>query len=502
MAIRKTNAKLVCVNSTANYKRRDFDGIKLIAVSCDRLKLKENIGETLCGTDNIYAIFTSGSTGEPKGAINKHIGITNRFMHMNRIYNCGEGDAILLADNHAFDASVWQLFWPIINGARTIIPAHDTKFNLDMLVTLIHKEKITITTFVPSLFNVMVDSISKNIYKKRYFGSLRQLILGGEEISPKYVYVFRRMFPRICITNWYGPSETSIGVVCYEVPVGTLKEIPIGRPISNVKILILDDNMHIVPIGIAGEIYIGGDCVGSGYIGDDDLTRKVFVKSPINIHGSEIFYKTGDIGRYSEGGDIYFCGRKDSQIQINGVRVEIGEIEAAIQSHKNIKESVVLVLSENSDMKICALITSESDCACDGIELRSYLSKKLPIYMLPMYYINLEKMPLNSSGKLDRAKLKELVLSHISECGEKCQTRVNVDETQMRLYSIWKKILCLKSDFSESTDFFSDLGGDSIKAIGVKAAIYYEFDLDISLYEIYEHSKFVELSNWIEGKMS
>ena len=357
--------------------------------------------------DPIYAIYTSGSTGKPKGAINVHKGIVNRFLYMNQRYKCSDNDVILLTSNHVFDAAIWQIFWPLINGLKTIIPCHTKSFDIINLVNQINKYKVTITDFVPSVANLLVDLVEQRKSLVDKLQSLRHLLIGGEAMVSQHIYRLKRYLPKCEITNTYGPSETSIGTVFYKVPDEYIPEIPIGKPISNVKTLILNKRRRIVPEGCIGELYLGGDCVGDGYINDIIKTEKSFIYMQIENNISSRFYKTGDLVRYNSEGNIMYLGRNDDQLKINGIRIEIKEIETKIMMHPSVKNATVFPIVNDSNIKsLCAYIVMNDAPKTNFIEIiREFLQQNLPSAMVPAYITIVDFLPLTLNGKINKKEL-------------------------------------------------------------------------------------------------
>ena len=398
-----TSAKILMVDSEhkmINNKHFHVEYAKLGKAS------NKDYGVTI--EDNIYAIFTSGSTGVPKGAINKHKGIVNRFLYMNKRYKITENDMILLTANHAFDSAVWQLFWPLINGNATVIPDTGANFDIIGIIRLIEKYKITITDFVPSVFNLLVDFICVKKKYISYLKTLRQLLIGGEEMQATYIYKFKQLYPQCSITNTYGPAETSIGTVFYELPDTYIEKIPIGTPIDNVKIYVFDINGKLMPVGATGMLYLGGICVGSGYVNDYEATQNAFMDVRISDDNVEHLYKTGDLVRVNDMGELDFYGRIDNQVKINGVRIEIKEIEKTIMLHGDIDNCCVVVSNRNDKKILYAFYTSKINLSEECV--RKFVSHKLPKSMLPHYYIRLDELPINSNGKIDVKALENYKL--------------------------------------------------------------------------------------------
>jgi amino acid adenylation domain-containing protein/non-ribosomal peptide synthase protein (TIGR01720 family) len=390
--LNEVNSPAVLLGKDLNHLQ--FAAFKSIYVDSERLdSVAENLDVQVGLDDPIYVIYTSGSTGKPKGAINKHRGIVNRFLYMNKRYKCAPNDVVLLTSNHVFDAAVWQLFWPLINGIKTVIPTPCETFDIDNIVAIIAKEKVTITDFVPSVFNLLVNMVVERIELADKLKSLRQLLIGGESMTSFHVYKFKSYFPQCGITNTYGPAETSIGTIFYEVPAEYVEPIPIGRPIDNVKVLILDGALQPVPLGAPGELYLGGECVGLGYVNDTEKTNKAFIEISIEGLSDTKFYKTGDKARYLFDGNIEFLGRFDDQVKIRGIRIEPREIENRLLGHAAIKEAAVIVKDdEKGDKFLCAYTVLRNDQVKHGTEAEP--RKR---------YINLRDFDLKDILKQDNA---------------------------------------------------------------------------------------------------
>ena len=254
------------------------------------------------GEAPIYAIYTSGSTGIPKAAVVPHRGITNRLLWMNEFFGPATAAAVLQTTRHVYDSAVWQLFWPLINGGRAILPGPGAEVSAEALARLIERHQVTITDFVPSVFNALVPQLVAAAPLRQQLGSLRAVIVGGEEITPATTYRFMAAFPGVRVINLYGPTEASIGCICYEVTGTEGESIPIGRPIANVRVLVLDPYRNPVPVGVAGELYLGGRCVGLGYLNDAEKTGASFVDPGVGELGGGQWYRTGDRVRYRPDG--------------------------------------------------------------------------------------------------------------------------------------------------------------------------------------------------------
>ncbi|HWN80545.1 MAG TPA: amino acid adenylation domain-containing protein, partial [Candidatus Udaeobacter sp.] len=351
----------------------------------------------------IYAIFTSGSTGTPKAAVVPHRGITNRLLWMNEFFGPATAAVVLQTTRHVYDSAVWQLFWPLINGGKTVLPGPEAEGSAETLAQLIERHQVTMTDFVPSVFNALVPQMVAAAPLRRQLRSLRAIVVGGEEITPATTYQFMAAFPGVRVINLYGPTEASIGCICHEVTGSEGDAIPIGRPIANVRVLVLDPNQNPVPVGVAGELYLGGTCVGLGYLNDPEKTRASFVDSPCPELGGGKLYRTGDRVRYRPNGQLEFLGRMDRQVKLRGLRIELGEIETALDRHPAVHESVVLLREDTpGDKRLVAYIVPGSDTVPSVSELRDFLRQRLPEYMLPTVFVPLAELPRSSGGKVYR----------------------------------------------------------------------------------------------------
>jgi amino acid adenylation domain-containing protein len=405
-AILKCNNNIVLSNTEPLYSQI---GIKTIFVSVEQLEMDENLDITVGLDDNIYAIFTSGSVGEPKGAINKHNGIINRFLYMNKRYKIQKDDVILMTSNHAFDSSVWQMFWPLINGNPTVIPKPSSRLDLFEIMRLIEQYGVTITDFVPSVFNLMVEVLQHKNTNIAKLSSLRQLLIGGEEMSPRHIYIFKELFPSCSITNTYGPAEASIGTVFYELPERPVETIPIGTPIDNVTVYILNRNEKLMPVGAIGMLCLGGICVGSGYVNEKERTEGVFKSLDVFEDDNLLYiYKTGDMVQFNTQWDLDFYGRNDSQVKIHGVRVELKEIENEMNKIKGIISSCATYLAGPDD-KVLSLYFVSDDDDLKEYDVMKTLKDKLPSYIMSAYIKRIDSMPLTNNGKLNYKELPSLL---------------------------------------------------------------------------------------------
>jgi len=434
-------------------------------------------------SDLIYGFYTSGSTGIPKCALNLHRGLLNRFLCMTERFGGHTSDVVLQNSKHVFDSSIWQTLWPLTNGARVVIPPDSGGVDLPRTIALIERERVTMTDFVPSIFNILVRYLESRPQDVRRVSSLRQVLIGGEEISPKFVALFRRMVAGVGVTNTYGPTEASIGMIFHEVTDADADEIPLGRPLPNTYAVILDDEGGLVPIGALGEICIGGVCLGSGYLNDSAKTDRAFVRNPFEEIPGERLYRTGDIGYQRQDGRFWFVGRRDNQVKVGGVRIELGEIEAAALRHPGILEAKVTVEDpEQAVSTIAAYVVGRPGLTEDDV--LSHLKDHLPSYSCPKRIVLLERMPLNANGKIDRGRLRAAYVAQKEAVAEGAEDALS--ETEERVRALWRRVLGLRQIRADE-DFFA-LGGDSLLALEVVLAIQDQFDRELTPIDLYEHS--------------
>ena len=431
--------------------------------------------------DNLaYCIYTSGSTGKPKGAMNNHHGIYNRLLWMQEEYQLTDSDHILQKTPFSFDVSVWEFFWPLMFGARLVVARPEGHKDPEYLVDIIAKEEITTLHFVPSMLQLFLEA-----EELERCTSLRRVICSGEALP---VPLTQRFFERIDakLHNLYGPTEAAIDVTYWECDPNS-PIVPIGRPVANTQLYILDPFMQPVPIGVAGELYLGGVQVGRGYLNRPELTQQKFIPNPF---GPGKLYKTGDSCRYilNEGkdlGNVEFLGRIDFQVKIRGFRIELGEIEAELSQLPAVREVVVVVQGGGQEPKrlVAYLVGSEP---LSVSSLRTALAEKLPDYMVPAAFVQLEEMPLTPNGKVNRRALP--APDYRAEKEALVLPRMPSEEL---LAMIWQEVLGVEQ--VSIHDNFFELGGDSILAIRIVAKAK-EMGMQFSLPQLFQHRTIYELA--------
>jgi amino acid adenylation domain-containing protein/thioester reductase-like protein len=447
--------------------------------------------------DPIYGYYTSGSTGMPKCAINIHRGIVNRFLYMTKRYRATGDEVILQNSKHVFDAWVWQVFWPLTTGAMAILPRSTKVFDLLGRIEMVAKYEVTMTDFVPSVFGVLVDYLTNvNPGARGKIKTLRHILIGGEELNPVATQAFKSMLPHVGLTNTYGPTETSIGTIFFEIGKERYSSIPIGRPIDNVNAFILDEHLNLMPTGAIGDLYLSGACMGLGYLNDPEKTRSVFLPNPYQEVAGTIMYRTGDLAYYLPDRNIQFVGRRDQQVKVRGIRIELGEIESVLLEHPEVKQAKVVLDKRVAGREELVGYVVGRRSRVDVMALRSHLRLRLPDYMVPVRFGVLEAMPLDHSGKVDRKRL----LEHAATEG--AATRVDDPfsprtKEEARLAEIWKDTLNVNS--VSTSDSFFDLGGNSLLGVRLLWQIREALGVDIPIQELYQRPTIGELRQALKG---
>ncbi|HEX7238924.1 MAG TPA: amino acid adenylation domain-containing protein, partial [Longimicrobiaceae bacterium] len=407
--------------------------------------------------DNLaYVIYTSGSTGRPKGAMNAHRGIVNRLRWMRR-YELTADDAVLQKTPFSFDVSVWEFFWPLTVGARLVMARPEGHRDPQYLSETIEREGITHLHFVPSMLQAFLEA-----GETERCGSVRRVMCSGEALSPETVARFRERLPGAELHNLYGPTEAAIEVTYHACAPGE-STTPIGRPVPNTRIHVLDREFQTAPVGVPGELHIGGVQVGRGYLGRPELTAEKFVPDPFSSAGGERLYRTGDRARWLATGEVEYLGRLDEQVKVRGFRIELGEIEAALLRHPSVAEAVAVAREDGGGKRLVAYVVPAEGAEPDAAELRAHLAGWVPEYMVPSAFVFLPALPLSPAGTLDRRALPAPGLAAAAE-SERVLPRTEREELLAR---IWAELLRVP-EVGVHDNFF-EMGGDSILGIQVVA---------------------------------
>jgi amino acid adenylation domain-containing protein len=434
-----------------------------------------------------YVIYTSGSTGRPKGTVIPHSGVVNRLLWMQEAYCLTSDDKVLQKTPTSFDVSVWELFWPLITGATLVVAPPEAHKDPQRLSQLVGDEGITVMHFVPSMLRTFLEAGDME-----YCGSLRLVIASGEALSADLRNLFFQKL-NVRLENLYGPTEASIDVTCWDCRLETLTGgVPIGRPIANTRLHILDERTQALPQGVPGELYIAGAGLARGYLKRPDLTAERFVPDPVSISGGERLYRTGDVARYGKDGVIEYLGRADRQVKVRGNRIELAEVEAVLMQHPALSEVAVAALAgPRGALQLAAFATTTGPWP--GFEeLHLFASAQLPSYMVPTSFTLLESMPLSPSGKLDRNALPQPAL--VTTGREYAPPATPLQEV---LVSVWSEVLNVPA--AGVDDNFFELGGDSLRAIEAVASARAK-GLNLSLQDILRFQNIRDLANHLEAQ--
>ncbi len=429
--------------------------------------------------DVAYVIYTSGSTGKPKGILVKHENLINFIHCFNEqfVNKFSTNDVCLSLTNISFDVSIAELFVPLVYGATLVLHQENNLSDINLLCDTIVDKKVTFLYLPPTILSDVYEKLKdKNV-------KINKLLVGVAPIQNKVLYNYRLLNSSIEIINGYGPSETTICCTFYKYNgENDNKIIPIGRPILNNNIYILNKKMQLQPIGVVGEIYVSGKNVSKGYINNEVLNQKCFIKD--KFHDS-ICYATGDMGYWDKNGILHFVGRNDNQVKFRGYRIELNEINYQLHTIECVNNAIVQIKNIGDKSYLVAYVETR----ISKEKIKAELMNKLPFYMIPSHFIVLEKFPLTLNGKIDLKALPEFELKNSDKT-------LPTNSTEVKLFDIWKKILG-DIDFGTKDSFF-DLGGDSLMTIRLISEIENEFGKKLSLMEIYNAENIVNLAKTIE----
>ncbi len=465
-----TQGKLVASlpSNDAHLVRLDDDWSEIARES------RENPKRDVSDENLAYMIYTSGSTGKPKGAMNTHGGIRNRLQWMQEAFGLTEADVVLQKTPFSFDVSVWEFFWPLLYGARLEVAKPGGHQDPDYLVNVIESAGVTTAHFVPSMLQVFV-----NVPGLERCGRLKLVMCSGEALSYELTERFRERLPRTELHNLYGPTEAAVDVTWWRCEQNDRKVVPIGKPIANTKMHVLSPTLEPVPIGVAGELFIGGVQLARGYLNRPELTAEKFIPDPFGKPGERL-YRTGDLARYWSNGIIEYLGRIDHQVKIRGFRIELGEIEATLESYSGVKQAVVVAREDTpGDKRLVAYVAAQNPSELAVEELKRHLGKTLPEHMVPAAFVVLEELPLSPNGKVDRKLLPRPDWAAAAERYVAPSTAIEAQIAQ-----IWSQIL--KIPRVGIDDNFFALGGNSLLALQVISRIRTSTNREFSLRSFFE----------------
>lgn len=440
-----------------------------------------------------YIIYTSGSTGNPKGVMVTHKNLINYTMGIIERINFCTAESFALVSTISADLGNTMIFPCLSTGGTLHILSKETSRNPYKFIEYIHKKKINNIKITPTHYNILTNDSIAELPVKR-------IIFGGEKLKWDIVETVRRLSPQAEIYNHYGPTETTVGVLLYKVDESNynlkIDTVPIGRPLKNTQVYLLDSDGLEVPIGVLGEIYIGGENVSKGYLNESELTKKKFIPNPIHKTQNEIVYRTGDMGKYLPSGEIEFIGREDSQVNINGYRVELEEVNSVLKGIPGVHDSVVLVNNINEDNSLLLAFVVMKDK--DNRDLRLLINKKLPLFMVPKI-VQVESIPLTSNGKIDTHFLLNKYNTRIKNKDNSYHEKYE-NQLELSLIEYWSIALQTRKIDVEKNLF--ELGLDSIQVIKFITWVRKKLNVNLNVKTIFERNNIRDISKSIKEKLS
>jgi amino acid adenylation domain-containing protein len=432
------------------------------------------------GDQRAYVIYTSGSTGVPKGVEGTHWASMNRFSWMWSTYPFKGGEVCCQKTNLGFVDSIWEIFGPLLAGIPNVIIPQETVRDPEEMLQVLARERVTRIVLVPSLLRTLLDH-APNLQHR--VPDLKLWSCSGEILPADLAKRFRQACPQATLLNIYGSSEVAADVTCHQVGERDLvSSVAIGKPISNTQIYLVDAYGEPAPIGIRGQIFVGGDNLARGYLNRPELTAERFVTNWLAPEQSPRLYRTGDLGRFRGNGEIEYLGRVDNQVKLRGLRIELGEIESVLAMHAEVAEAVVVVSGEGEQQKLAAyLVMKDENAAPSAGELRRYLRTKLPEHMVPASYWRVEGLPLLPSGKVNRSALAGSGAKPLVDQEELVGPR---NEAEAKLAEIWQELLQVEQVGIEQN--FFELGGHSLLVLQVTARIRRIFEVELAVRSVFE----------------
>ncbi|UHA75790.1 amino acid adenylation domain-containing protein [Paenibacillus sp. 481] len=432
--------------------------------------------------DLAYVMYTSGSTGKPKGVMVSHRNVVRLVINTN-LMQVQPDDRMLQTGAIGFDALTFELFGALLNGASLHVIAKHTVLDSGKLETFLRETNITIMLLTSPLFNQLSQENPK------MFAGVRDLYVGGDVLSPKHINAVRAACPGITVWNAYGPTENGTVSVCFRIDRDYADSVPIGRPISNSTVYVLGRNGELLPMGIPGELCVGGDGVARGYLNKPELTAAQFVPDPFQEGG--MMYRTGDLARWSPDGNLEYLGRIDHQVKIRGQRIEPGEVETGLLQHEQIKEAAVLVRAMNaSEAELIAYYVADESLSVS--ELRAYLGAKLPLYMIPTHLIPLDSMPLTPNGKVDRAALPKPEAASTSNGDSHALPETKLEQI---IANAWKEVLGREHVGIHESYF--EAGGNSLNMIQLQSRLKKQLGKEVPIVTLFQYPTIALLAEYL-----
>jgi amino acid adenylation domain-containing protein len=483
------NHVLLTVRSLASsFQKIDANRILIVDDESETpLGSDENLNLVAEPTNLAYVMYTSGSTGRPKGVMIEHRGIV-RLVQATNYCHFGPDETFLQFAPPSFDASTFEIWGALLNGGRLVLMPQQTS-SLEDLLLAVRQYGVTTLWLTAGLFHLMVDEHPDGLR------SLRQLLAGGDVLSARHSRIFLEHAPGTTLINGYGPTENTTFTCCHTMRSGDAipELVPIGKPVANTRVYILDPDMNPVPVGEIGELYASGDGLGRGYLNASDTNYRKFLMDPFGDQPNERMYRTGDLARWRSDGSVEFLGRVDDQVKILGHRIEPAEIESAILRHGQVKQACVVARSENGSKRLVAYFVPGSS-AVTADQLRDFIASQLPQHMIPTFFVALPFLPLSEHGKVDRAALAELDTAPKPEPASKSIPESDLERT---LAQLWQRILKVP-DVGLNQNFF-DLGGDSLLLVAVHSNLQKILQKQIPLTDLFEFSTIRKLAQHLGG---
>ncbi|NUS43575.1 MAG: amino acid adenylation domain-containing protein, partial [Mycobacteriaceae bacterium] len=422
-----------------------------------------------------YVIFTSGSTGRPKGVAVSHAAIVNRLVWMHAEYGLAADDVVLQKTPVTFDVSVWELFWPLQVGARMVVARPDGHRDPAYLVDTIVEQGITTVHFVPSMLSVFVAELRAGECR-----TLQRVFASGEALPGAVAQRLRALLPEAGVHNLYGPTEAAVDVTFHEVTAADTVSVPIGAPVFNTQLYVLDERLRPAPVGVPGELYLAGAQLAREYVGRADLTADRFVANPFEESG-ERMYRTGDLVRWSAEGEVEYIGRTDFQVKLRGLRIELGEIEAALTDLPGVDQAVVLVRRDDERLgdRLVAYTVAPPGGTVDVAAVKDAVAQRVPSYMVPDAFVALAALPVNASGKLDRRALPAPEI-------EAAVFRGPETPVQQTVADVIADVLALERGVVGLDDEFFGLGGNSLLGMQVVARLGAALGISLAVRDLFE----------------
>ena len=487
-----TSASIVVSRKESSSRFTFPENIEMVNLDTDWTEIekfsKEKVTTEIKSTNLAYSIYTSGSTGQPKGVMNENRGVVNRLLWAKEYFNVTNEDSILQKTTFCFDVSVWELFLPLMTGAKLIFAIPGGEKDTSYIKKVIDEEKISIIHFVPSMLEIYLADIETGNNSE-----LKKVICSGEALKPVHVELFKEKFKNTELYNLYGPTEAAIDVTYWQMPDtgNSVNVVPIGKAVANTSMYILNNEDELVPVGGIGQLHIGGIQVARGYLNRPELSEEKFVKDPFSKVPGSRMYRTGDLSRWLPDGNIEYIGRMDEQVKIRGFRIELGEIESVIMQSGLVQQTVMLAPEDASgNRRLVAYVTTDGEFKKEDTIL--YLRSKLPQYMVPAVWVEMESFPLNQSGKINKKLLPKPADNEYAS-NEYIAPR-NI--TEEKLAEIWKELL--HTDRIGIKDNFFDLGGHSLLAMRVISSVRKELGFELSIKDFFIQPTVEELTLLID----